>query len=424
MERKVTKLENCHTEVIVTVDEATWKDAQSKAFEKLAANVTVSGFRKGKAPAHLVRGKVDPMKVMDDAINSLLPTLYNDIIANENIRPYARPQVDVTKISDVELEVKFVITTAPEVKLGNYKGIEVGKEEAVVTDEEVNNAIAALQKDNASLVVKEGKAELGDIVVMDFVGTVDGVEFDGGKGTNYELELGSRTFIPGFEDQLVGKSAGEECDVNVTFPENYVEELKGKAAVFHCTIHEVKAKTTPELNDESVKDFGIPNVETVDALKAYKHQELLTKKTRDNKNTYFGKLIAEIAKVSEVNIPSEIIDSQVENALQNFNARLQQSNLTMKQYLDIVGQTEEEFNNRVREDSTRDAVNFFVLDAVGKAENLTVSDEELEFEFAKLADQYHMSIDDVKKALSAQLDDFRHNVQMSRIEDFLYNNNN
>lgn len=424
MERKVTKLENCHTEVLVTVDEASWKAAQKKAFDKVAANVTVDGFRKGKAPAHLVRSKVDPMKVMDEAINSLIPSLYTEIIEQEGIRPYARPQVDVTKLSDVELEVKFVIVTAPEVKLGKYTGIEVGKEEPTVTEEELNAAIAALQKDNASLIVKEGEAAMGDVVVMDFVGTVDGKEFDGGKAQNYELELGSHTFIPGFEEQLVGKKAGEEVDVQVTFPENYVEELKGKDATFHCTIHEVKSKSFPELNDESVKDFAIPNVETVEQLREYKKQELLTKKVRDAKNTYFGKLIAEIAKTSEVNIPTEIIDSQVETALQNFQARLQQSQLTMKQYLDIVGQTEEDFKARVREDSTRDAVNFFVLDAVGKQENLTVSDEELEFEFAKLADQYHMSIDDVKKALSAQLEDFRHNVQMSRIEDYLYNNNN
>jgi trigger factor len=225
MERKVTKLENCHTEILVTVDEATWKEAQNKAFSKVAAKITVPGFRKGKAPANLVKDKVNQVEVMDTAINSLLPELYKEVLTEENIRPYAQPSVDVTKLSDTELEVKFVIVTAPEVELGQYTGLEVGKVAVEVTDEEVEKAVESTLAQSASLVLKEGAAAEGDTVVIDFEGRVDGEVFDGGTATNYELVLGSHTFIPGFEEQLVGKSAGEEVDVNVTFPHEYHEAL-------------------------------------------------------------------------------------------------------------------------------------------------------------------------------------------------------
>ena len=242
MERKVTKLEHSHVQVDVVVDEQSWKNAQDKAFNKLAENVTIDGFRKGKAPKNLVKARIDQMKVLDEAINSLLPKIYEEILTEDKIRPYARPQVDVTKVSDTELEVKFVLVTAPEVKLGAYKGLEIGRKEVKVTKKDVEEALEGTLKDNASLVVKEGDAELGNVVVMDFVGRINGEAFDGGSAQNHELELGSHQFIPGFEEQLVGHKAGEKVDVNVTFPENYTDALKGKPAVFECIIHEVKEK--------------------------------------------------------------------------------------------------------------------------------------------------------------------------------------
>ena len=208
MERKVTKLEHSHVQVDVVVDEKTWKDAQDKAFNKLAENVTIDGFRKGKAPKNLVKSRIDPMKVLDEAINGLLPKIYQEILEKDGIRPYARPAVDVTKVSDTELEVKFVLVTAPEVKLGKYKGLEIGKKEVKVTKKDIEEALEGARKDNATLVVKEGEAALGDTVVLDFVGTVDGVAFEGGSADNHELELGSHQFIPGFEEQLVGHKAG------------------------------------------------------------------------------------------------------------------------------------------------------------------------------------------------------------------------
>ena len=300
MERKVTKLEHSHVEVLVTVDEASWKAAQKKAFDKVASNVQVDGFRKGKAPENLVKAKVNQAQVLDEAINALLPVIYREILDNEDIKPAAQPKVDVTKLSDTNLEVKFVIVTAPEVELGAYKGIEIGHDKVEVTDADIENAIKGDLAKNASLIIKEGVAEKGDIVNMDFKGTVDGVEFEGGAAENHELELGSGQFIPGFEDQLIGAKAGDHVDVKVTFPENYVETLKGKKAVFACDIHEVKAKKLPELNDEFVKDAGIAGVETVDAYKEHVKVALLNNKTAEEKRNYLGKLTAEIVKNSKV----------------------------------------------------------------------------------------------------------------------------
>ncbi|HPY79424.1 MAG: trigger factor [Erysipelotrichaceae bacterium] len=423
MERKVTKLEHSHVEVAVVVDQDAWKAAQKKAFDKLSANVTVDGFRKGKAPEHLIRAKVDQMKVMDEAINSLLPGIYRDIISVDGVKPYAQPKVDITKISDVELELKFSIVTAPEVKLGAYTGKKVGHTEVKVEDKDVEEALEAIKLQNASLVLKEGPAALGDTVVLDFAGSIDGKLFDGGSAKNHELELGSGTFIPGFEDQLVGVKAGDHVHVNVTFPENYTPELKGKTALFECEIHEVKGKKVPELTDELVVELKIKDVATVEQLKAHKKNELLAQKKTDEKRAYLGKLIDLIAKDAKADIPDEIIESQITSRREDLENKIQQSGLNLEQYLQIVGQKEEEFLAKLKEESIHDVTNYMVMEEIAKAEKIEVTDEELEFEYAKIADQYKMKIEDVKKALANQETEFRNNMKMNRVEEFLISNN-
>ena len=424
MERKVTKLESCHVQVEVVVDKENWKQAQDKAFKKLASNLTVDGFRKGKVPEAIARKHIDQMKLINEAINVVLPIAYQEVLTEEKIAPFAQPSVDVTKVSDEELELKFVIVTAPEVKLGTYKGLEIGKKEAKVTAKEVNEAIDSLRLQNASLVLKESESALGDTVVFDFVGTVDGVAFEGGSAQNYSLELGSNTFIPGFEDQLVGVKAGDHKDVNVTFPEAYTPELAGKAAVFACDVHEVKEKKMPELNDEFVKELGIKDVETVEALKENKKAELLDRKSRDLRLEYLRKLYDEIAKSATIEIPDEMVQDQAESNKKDMEQRMAQSGLTLEQYLQFAGQSEEDFMKKLVEDSRRDIRNYFILEQVAVLEELKVTDADLEFEFAKLAEQYNMTIDAVKKALEKQMGQFRNNVQMNRAEDFLFNNNN
>ena len=425
MERKVTKLEHCHTEVLVNVDKDLWKKAQDKAFNKLAANVTIAGFRKGKAPLNMVKKQIDQGKMFNEAINEVLNPVYQDILQNENIQPMARPSFEVTKLSEDELEVKVIIVTAPEVELGKYTGFAIGKEKAEVSEEDVEASLAELRKQNATIAPKDGQAELGDIVVIDFEGSVNGVPFEGGKAENHELELGSHSFIAGFEEQLVGSSAGIEVDVKVTFPDNYgPEEIAGKDAVFHCKVNEVKQKILPALDDEFVKELNMPNVETVLQLKDSRREQLLKQKENANKGAYLDKLIEEIKKESKFDIPEEIIADEAENRKKDLENRLAQSGLDVEQYLVITRMSQEDLDKQLKVEAEKGLESWLVLDTVGKKENINITEEEVEFELAKMGEQYNMSIDQIKQALGQQLGSFRNNLIMSRIENFLFDNNN
>ena len=422
MERKVTKVKPCHVEVHVVVDEKSWKDAQEASTKKLCKEVQVDGFRKGNVPEAIAKRHINQGKMLDEAINSLLPSIYKEIMEEEKIEPFAQPQVDVTKISDTNLEVKFVIVTAPEVELGEYKGLKIGKKEVKVSAKEVDEEVEKLLKENASLVLKEGASEMGDTVVFDFVGTVDGKAFDGGSAQNYSLELGSHQFIPGFEEQLVGVKAGEHKDVNVTFPEQYTPELAGKAAVFACDVHEVKAKKLPELNDEFVKELN-RGVETVEALKENTKKDIQARKEQESKREFLEKLYEKIASGSKVEIPEEMIKEQAANMKKDMEQRMAQSGLTLEQYLQFTGQKLEDFDAQLDKDAKKDITNYFLLEEVGKKESLELTDADVEFEYAKLAEQYKMKLEDVKKALEKQNAQFRHNLKMTRIEEFLIKEN-
>ena len=424
MERKLTKLEHCHTEVLVNVDKDLWKKAQDKAFAKVAAKITVPGFRKGKAPANMLKGRVNQMEVYNEAINNVLQPVYEDVLKNEDVQPVARPSFDVTKLSEEELEIKVTIATRPEINLGKYTGYELGKGTAEVKDEDVDAAIEALRKQNATIAPKEGQAEKGDIVVMDFEGSVDGVPFEGGAAENHELELGSGTFIPGFEDQLIGASAGIEVDVKVKFPENYgPDEISGKDAVFHCKIHEVKQKVLPELDEEFIKDLNIPNVANLEQLKENRKEALLKQKEGALKQDYLNKLVEEIKKVSTFDFPQEIVDEERENRKKQLEQRLQQSGIDLEQYLILTKSKEEDLNKQLEEEARKGLESFFVMDSVGEKEKLNITEEELEFELAKMAEQYGMTVEQIKNALGQQLGQFRHNLVMQKIENFLYENN-
>ena len=424
MERKVTKLEHCHTEVLVNVDKDLWKKAQDKAFKKLAENVTVPGFRKGKAPVNMLKGHIDQMKLFNEAINNVLNPVYQDILENEKLEPMARPSFDVTKLSDEELELKVTIVTRPEAELGQYTGYKLGKSEPEVSEEEVDASLEELRKQNATVTPKDGQAENGDIVVIDFEGFVDGVPFEGGEAKNHELELGSHSFIEGFEDQLVGSSAGIEVDVKVKFPDNYgPEEIAGKDAVFHVKVNEVKQKVLPPLDDEFVKDVNLPNVETVEQLRDNRREQLLRQKQAQAKNEYLNKLFEEIKKVSKFDIPEEILADETANQRKQLENKLQQSGLNIEQYLALTRMSEEQLNEQLKAEAQKGLETFLIMDAVSQKQEITISDEELEFELAKMADQYQMTIDQIKQALSQQMGQFRHNMLMNRIETYLYENN-
>lgn len=421
--RTVNEIKESRFEVEVEVDKETWKKAQEKALEKLAKDVNVKGFRKGKVPAEVAKKHIDQGQLFNEAINSLLPSVFKEVLDEEKLRPFTRPSVDVTKLSDDDLTLKFNIITAPKVKLGQYKDHHLGKEEVKVNPEEVENAMKARLEQNAELVLKEGASEMGDTVVIDFEGFIDGKPFDGGKAENYNLELGSHSFIPGFEEQLVGKKANDELDVNVTFPEQYIESLKGKDATFKVKVHEVRAKKVPELNDESVKELDIKGVEDLAGLRKYEEEHLRSHKEQDVRRAYWEKLIDAIIKDSEMNIEDEVLDEEVHAMKDNLTRQAAQSGMSLEQYLSITGQSEEDLDKTLRVEADKNIRTVLIMEKVAELEELQVTPEEIDFEIAKIADAYKMEFNKVKELLTKDMDRFTQNIRTRRIEDFLFAHN-
>lgn len=421
--RTVNEIKESRFEVEVEVDKETWKKAQEKALEKLAKDVSVKGFRKGKVPAEVAKKHIDQGQLFNEAINSLLPSVFKEVLDEEKLRPFTRPSVDVSKLSDDDLTLKFNIITAPKVKLGQYKDHHLGKEEVKVTPEEVENAMKARLEQNAELVLKDGASEMGDTVVIDFEGFVDGKPFDGGKAENYSLELGSHSFIPGFEEQLVGKKANDEVEVNVTFPEQYIDSLKGKAATFKVKVHEVRAKKIPELNDESVKELDIKGVEDLAGLRKYEEEHLRSHKEQDVRRAYWDKLIDAIIKDSEMNIEDEVLDEEVHAMKDNLARQAAQSGMSLEQYLSITGQSEEELDKTLRVEADKNIRTVLIMEKVAELEELQVTPEEIDFEIAKIADAYKMEFNKVKELLTKDMERFTQNIRTRRIEDFLFAHN-
>lgn len=421
--RTVNEIKESRFEVEVEVDKETWKKAQEKALEKLAKDVSVKGFRKGKVPAEVAKKHIDQGQLFNEAINSLLPSVFKEVLDEEKLRPFTRPSVDVSKLSDDDLTLKFNIITAPKVKLGQYKDHHLGKEEVKVTPEEVENAMKARLEQNAELVLKDGASEMGDTVVIDFEGFIDGKPFDGGKAENYSLELGSHSFIPGFEEQLVGKKANDEVEVNVTFPEQYIDSLKGKAATFKVKVHEVRAKKIPELNDESVKELDIKGVEDLAGLRKYEEEHLRSHKEQDVRRAYWDKLIEAIIKDSEMNIEDEVLDEEVHAMKDNLTRQAAQSGMSLEQYLSITSQSEEELDKTLRVEADKNIRTVLIMEKVAELEELQVTPEEIDFEIAKIADAYKMEFNKVKELLTKDMDRFTQNIRTRRIEDFLFAHN-
>ena len=423
MKNTLTKLETSKFQLDVVVDEPSWKKAQDKAFTRLAAKVSLPGFRPGKAPIGMIRSRIDPSQVLSDALNDILNPAFEQAIREFKLRPLHNPEVDVTKASDTELELKFTVVTLPEVTLGEYKGLKAERKVPSVTDEEVSESITKLLENNADLVVTENPAKLGDTLVLDFEGFIDGVAFEGGKADNYSLELGSNSFIPGFEDALVGVKAGESREVKVTFPTQYVAELAGKDATFNCLVHEVKEKVIPVLSDEAVADLDIENVKTVDELKAHQKEELLKQKADQCEREHYQALVSQIVDAAKVEIAEEILASETAREEENTKKQVESNGLTFKQYLEVLGKTEEQLKAELREQVEKNLKAYLVTLELCAKERLLVDDAELDHEFAKIAEQYNMTVEQVKTAYGNNIESFRDTLRQKKLQDFLLANN-
>ncbi len=422
MKHTIKQLEDCKVEILVDVDADIWQEAQKKAFQKQASKITIPGFRPGHAPEAMIRGRVDGSRVINDAIENLLPRVYGQVLTEEKIQPFDRPSVEVTKVSDTELSIKFVVTKFPEVELGQYKDLHVEKAVPSVTDEEVLESINKRLEAAATLVSVDREAKLGDTVIIDFEGFIDGKAFEGGKADQYSLELGSNSFVPGFEDGLVGVKAGEDKDVNVTFPTQYVAELAGKPAVFKVHVHEVKEKQIPVLGEEAILDMNIEGVKTVEELKEHQKKVLLEGKVNDVEREYYGKIVDMIVAASKVSIAQAIIDNEAAQRHEQLKKQIEQNGLTLQQYLEITGQKEEELLAKGKEEAKANLTRYLVLEKISAVEHLGVSDAELDVEIAKLAEKYSMKVEDVRKALG-NLENFRDQLHQNKLHEFLIKNN-
>ena len=423
MQKEVTKLENSQTNITLSFSGEEWANAQKKAFNKLANNVEVQGFRKGHAPENLVKQKINQAQVLNDAIDVVLQPAYEQVLKEEKLVPFVQPEVEVTKISESELEVIIKITTAPEVTLGSYKGLKVAREAVEVTKEEIDAEIARLCANNAELIVKDTEAKLGDTTVIDFKGFVDGKEFDGGSAENFALELGSNQFVPGFEEQLVGTKAGESKDVVVTFPTQYVPELAGKEATFKVTVNEVKEKKVPELNEDLVAELNYEGVKTVEDLTNKVSADVKTKKENQAKNAQIEEILKQIRESSTISIGEKIIEKEVESMKENFKKQVEQNGLTIDQYYQITGQKEEDTVKSMRAQAELNLKNFLVISEISKLENIKVEQKELDAEYQKIADQYGMDVAKVKEILGPQSQQLASDIHQRKIIDFLLANN-
>ena len=398
-----------------SIDQETIKTGLDKAFNKVKANISVPGFRKGKISRQMFNKMYGEEALFEEALNAVLPTAYDAAVKEAGIEPVAQPKIDVAKMekgSDWELTAEVVVK--PTVSLGDYKDLTVEVEATKeVSDEEVKTRLTNSQNNLAELVVKETAAENGDTVVIDFVGSVDGVEFEGGKGSNHSLELGSGQFIPGFEEQLVGTKAGETVEVKVTFPENYqAEELAGKEALFVTTVNEVKAKELPELDDELAKDID-EEVETLDELKAKFRKELEESKAEAYDDAVETAAIeAAVANAEIKEIPEEMIHEEVHRAMNEFLGGMQQQGISPEMYFQITGTSEDDLHKQYEADADKRVRTNLVIEAIAAAENFTTSDEEVKAEIEDLAGQYNMPVEQVEKLLPVDM--LKHDIAMKK----------
>ena len=401
--------------VTFTIGQDKIQPALDQAFNKVKKNLNAPGFRKGHMPRAVFNQKFGEEALYDDALNAILPAAYEAAIAELGLDVVAQPKIDVKSIEKgQDWTLTAEVVTKPEVKLGAYKDLEVSVEASKeVTDEEVDAKLENERKNLAELVVKEGAAENGDTVVIDFVGSVDGVEFDGGKGENHSLELGSGQFIPGFEDPLVGAKAGDEVEVKVTFPEDYqATDLAGKAAVFVTKVNEVKAKEVPALDDELAKDLD-DEVETLDELKAKYRKELEAAKEIAYDDAVEGAALDLAVENAEiVELPAEMVEDEVHRAMNEFMGNMQRQGISPEMYFQITGTTQEDLHKQYEADADKRVKTNLVIEAVAAAEGFDATEEEIQKEINDLAAEYNMEVSQVSALLSPEM--LKHDITMKK----------
>ena len=421
MSLQVEKLEKNMAKITVEVPAEQFEKALTAAFNKNKSRFNIPGFRKGKAPQAMVEKMYGVEVLYEDAINEALDATYGDAVTESELDVVSRPEIDVVQVEKgKELIYTATVAVKPEVTLGEYKGIEVEKASAEVSDEDIEAELKKVQEQNSRLITVEDRAvEDGDQTVIDFEGSVDGTPFEGGKGEDYPLTIGSHSFIDTFEEQLIGKNIGEECEVNVTFPEEYhAKELAGKPAVFKVTVKEIKRKELPELNDEFAGE--VSEFETLEEYKNDVKAKLSLTKQKEAATENENHVVDKVVENATMDIPEPMIDSQVNNMVNDYARRMQSQGLSLEQYMQFTGMTIDTLKEQMKPQAVKRIQTRLVLEAIVKAENITVSDEAVEKEIADMAESYKMEVAQIKEYMGENgIEQMKEDLAVQEAVDFL-----
>ena len=421
MSLQVEKLEKNMAKLTVEVPAEQFEKALTTAFNKNKSRFNIPGFRKGKAPQAMVEKMYGVEVLYEDAINEALDATYGDAVTESELDVVSRPEIDVVQVEKgKELIYTATVAVKPEVTLGEYKGIEVEKASAEVSDEDIEAELKKVQEQNSRLITVEDRAvEDGDQTVVDFEGFVDGTPFEGGKGEDYPLTIGSHSFIDTFEEQLIGKNIGEECEVNVTFPEEYhAKELAGKPAVFKVTVKEIKRKELPELNDEFAGE--VSEFVTLEEYKNDVKAKLSLTKQKEAATENENHVVDKVVENATMDIPEPMIDSQVNNMVNDYARRMQSQGLSLEQYMQFTGMTIDTLKEQMKPQAVKRIQTRLVLEAIVKAENITVSDEAVEKEIADMAESYKMEVAQIKEYMGENgIEQMKEDLAVQEAVDFL-----
>ena len=403
-------------EIKIKVEGKKWEDALEKAYKKASSNFQIDGFRKGKAPKSVFLKKYTQERLNFDAADICLDDAYSDMFKKaKDLEIVAQPEITLSDISEKGVEYLFTLTLKPEVKLGKYKGLGVKKDKVSVSKEEIEHEIEHLRSHYTENVVKEsGSVESGDIAVIDFEGFKDGVAFAGGKGENYSLEIGSNTFIPGFEDQVIGMAVGEEKDINVTFPKDYhAEDLKGAKVVFKVKVNEIKVKRVPELDADFFEDLGMEGIDSKESLEKQVKENIKVRKDSESENKYIDELLDAAGKNVKVEIPEVMINEELNRMVKQYEETLKMQGLSLEQFYQFTNSDESKLREQMKEEATKRITYRLMLEEIAKVENIEVSDSDAKKEAKEMASKYQMKEEEFLNAFGG-LDMMKYDMKMRK----------
>ena len=409
---------NVH-EVTIKIEGESWEKALDRVFKEKQKTVKVDGFRKGKVPRSVFEKKFGKESLYFDAANAVLEEAYTKVMTDSKLIPVVQPAVDIKDITDKGVEFIFRIVTKPEVKVKKYKGLGVKPEKVKVTKEEIEHELGHLLERYTELVTKEGKVENGDVAIIDFEGFKDGVAFDGGKGENYSLEIGSNTFIPGFEEQIIGMKTGDEKDLKVTFPEDYgAADLAGAPVVFKVKVNEIKEKKERELDEDFFEDLGMDGIDSEEKLRKEIKSSILSQKEVDAENRYIDKILEEVSKNVEVDIPEEMVEEEVNRLMHRFEEQMKMQGISLDLYYQFTGSTEKDLRSQMEKEAYNNVLYRLMLEEIRIAEKVEVDDKDALKEADSLAEKYQMSKEDFLKEFGG-LDFVKYDLEMRKVIELL-----